>query len=157
MPIYMDFEGIKGDATDKDHKKWIVVDSCQWGVGRGISTPTGAAAKRESSNPSVAEVVITKPLDVASGKLFGESLVGVAGKKVKFHFAATDGKIFLEIALENVLVSSYSLSSGGDRPSESWSLNFTKIEYTPYETDEKGAQGKSPSRVTFDVSSNTKG
>ncbi len=157
MPIYMDFEGIKGDATDKDHKKWIVVDSCQWGVGRGISTPTGSAAKRESSNPSVAEVVITKPLDVASGKLFGEALVGVTGKKVKFHFAATDGKLYLEIALENVLVSSYSLSSGGDRPSESWSLNFTKIEYTPYETDEKGAQGKSPSRVTFDVAANQKG
>jgi type VI secretion system secreted protein Hcp len=31
--------------------------------------------------------------------------------------------------LEEAIVSSYSASSGGDRPSESFSLNFTKISY----------------------------
>ena len=153
----MDYDGIKGDATDKDHKKWIVVDSCSWGTARSIAARTGAAAKRESSNPTITDITINKQADVASGKLFSEALAGVTGKKVKFHFAATDGKIYLEIALENVLVSSYKMNSAGERPIESWTFNFTKVEFTPYETDEKGAQGKSPSRVTFDVASNVKG
>src|SRR4030095_3819031 len=34
---------------------------------------------------------------------------------------------YLQFKLDNTLISSYSMSSGGDRPSESLSLNFTKI------------------------------
>ena len=37
---------------------------------------------------------------------------------------------YLTIKLTNTMISGYSFSSGGDRPSESISLNFTKIEYT---------------------------
>ena len=77
-----------------------------------------------------------------------------AQKALALDGRALDGRnIKLDLAEERPRDS----RPGGDRPSESWSLNFTKIEYTPYETDEKGAQGKSPSRVTFDVSSNEKG
>ncbi len=35
----------------------------QFGVGRGISSPTGGSADREGSTPSVSEVVITKSTD----------------------------------------------------------------------------------------------
>ena len=36
---------------------------------------------------------------------------------------------YLSIELENAMISNYSVSSGGDRPTESLALNFTKITY----------------------------
>ena len=72
MAIYLKYEGIDGEATHENHKKWIDVSSLQFGVGRGISTPSGSTANREASEPSVSEVVITKMLDGSSSKLFTE-------------------------------------------------------------------------------------
>jgi type VI secretion system secreted protein Hcp len=42
------------------------------------------------------------------------------------------------------MVSGYSVSSGGDRPSESLSLNFTKILYEFHEMKSKNEKGDSP-------------
>jgi type VI secretion system secreted protein Hcp len=36
---------------------------------------------------------------------------------------------YLTLTLTNNMISGYSISSGGDRPMESLTLNFTKIEY----------------------------
>jgi type VI secretion system secreted protein Hcp len=131
MPIYMKFDGIDGDVTAQKHEKWIECQSFQFGVGRGITSPTGRGVNREASAPSVSEVVVTKVTEDSSVKLFQASLYG-EGKLVKFDFCKTDKDAFepfLQIELENTLVSGYSVSSGGDRPTESISLNFTKIQY----------------------------
>ena len=133
MPIYMNYNSlaIKGDVTEASHKDWIELNSLQWGVGRGISSPTGGAADRESSAPSVAEIVVTKANDISSAKVLNEALQG-EGQTVIIDFCRTDkGKlqVYLTYTLTNTMISSYSLSSGGDRPSESLSLNFTKVEY----------------------------
>jgi type VI secretion system secreted protein Hcp len=62
----------------------------------------------------------------------------------------------MEITLENTLISSYSMSSGGDRPMESLSLNFTKIEFKAIPYDEKGKAG-SPATVNYNLATGTKG
>ena len=85
MAIYLKYEGIDGEATHAKHEKWIDIGSLQFGLGRAISTPAGAAANREASEPSVSEVTVTKLLDSASSKLFTESATGAAGKKVEIH------------------------------------------------------------------------
>ena len=154
MPIYMNYNSlaIKGDVTAEGHKDWVELNSFQWGVGRGISSPTGAAADRESSAPSVSEITCTKDQDKGSIKLLNEALQG-EGKTVIIDFVKTDkGKLenFLTFTLTNTMISGYSLSSGGERPSESLSLNFTKVEMkvTPL-----GAAGEteSPETVTYDL------
>ncbi len=154
MPIYMNYDSlaIKGDVTAEGHKDWVELNSFQWGVGRGISSPTGAAADRESSAPSVSEITCTKDQDKGSIKLLNEALQG-EGKTVIIDFVKTDkGKLenFLTFTLTNTMISGYSLSSGGERPSESLSLNFTKVEMkvTPL-----GAAGEteSPETVTYDL------
>ncbi len=152
MPIYMKFEGIDGDVTAEGHEKWIEVGSFQWGVGRGISSPTGASADRESSAPSVSEIVVTKQSDQASPKLLDSALQG-EGVKVEIDFCKTDkGKLELyqKYTLEDCMISGYSLSSGGDRPSESLSLNFTKVEFKLITQDDKGGTG-TPETVTYDL------
>jgi type VI secretion system secreted protein Hcp len=154
MPIYMNYNSlaIKGDVTESKHVGWIELNSFQWGVGRGISSPTGASADRESSAPSVSEITTTKTQDIATIALINEALQG-EGQTVIIDFCKTDKgdlEVYLEWTLTNCMISGYSISSGGDRPSESLSLNFTKIEVknTPL-----GASGssESPSTVTYDL------
>jgi type VI secretion system secreted protein Hcp len=154
MPIYMNYDGIKGDVTEGGHKEWILLESCQLGVHRSIRSAAGRGANREASAPSVNEIVVTKQQDCASTELFKASLWG-EGKKVKIDFCKTDDKkieVFMNVELENTLVSSYSSSGhgGGDRPMESLSLNFTKITFVTTAMDEKNATAK-PQRAMWDL------
>lgn len=152
MAIYVKYEGIDGEATHDTHKKWIDCSSLQFGVGRAISTPSGSAGNRESSEPSVSEITLVKSMDAASTKLFVESVTGAAGKKVEIHLVSTGspGVTYTEYTLTNALISSYSVSSGGERPTESISINFTKIQYkfTPF--DDKHKAG-TPVSVSYDL------
>jgi type VI secretion system secreted protein Hcp len=152
VAIYIKYEGIDGEATQENHKKWMDVGSIQWGVGRAISTPSGSTANRESSEPSVSEVTFSKMMDSSSPKLFTESCTGSAGKKVQIHLVTTGspGNTYVEYTLTDALISSYSMSSGGDRPSESISLSFTKIEFKfiPYDNNNKAG---TPTTVSYDL------
>jgi len=127
----MCYDGIDGDVTAEGHEKWIELSSFQFGIGRSITSPTGKGCNREASAPSVSEVVVTKVTDGASCKLFQAALFG-EGKTVKIDFCKTDKEKvepYLSITLSESLVSGHSTSSGGDRPSESVTINYTKIEY----------------------------
>jgi type VI secretion system secreted protein Hcp len=153
MPIYMKYTGIDGDVTAAGHEKWIECNSFQWGVGRGISSPTGSSADRESSAPSVSEIVVTKAQDVATVKALNEAFQG-EGVAVTIDLCKTDkGKLetYLSYTLTNTMISGYSISSGGDRPSESLSLNFTKVECKLTSMDATNADG-TPENVTYDLS-----
>ena len=138
MPIYLKIPGIEGEVTAKGHEKWIECHSLQWGIGRGISTPTGASTSRESSAPSVSEVTVKKATDKSTPNLFQEACVGTS-KDIELHLCQTGANIqtYLMFKLAKSLISGYSMSSGGDVPSESLSFNFTKIEmkYTPFNDD----------------------
>src|SRR3954466_14514377 len=130
----MKYGDIKGDVTAEGHMGsdgWVEVNSFQFGVGRGISSPTGGSADREASAPSISEIVVTKPMDVSSYRWLEEGLWG-EGQAVTIDFCKTDKdklEIYAQYILTNAMVSGYSVSSGGDRPQESLSLNFTKVEY----------------------------
>lgn len=124
---------IKGDSTVDKHENWITCDSMQFGVGRSI-TASGGGKDRDTSNPSFSEVTFSKSSDVASGDLYYQAVCGKSLGKAEIHLLQTGGtdskgQVYLTIELEEPVVSSYSASSGGERPSESFSLNFTKISY----------------------------
>src|SRR5262245_49648230 len=141
MPIYMKIDGIDGSVTAEGHKKWIELESCQLGVNRHVTNATGRGTNREASAPAVSEIVVTKYLDCSSTGLFKLALWG-EGKKVNIDFTKTDQNKFenyLQVELENTLISSYSNSghggTGHDRPMESMSLNFSKITFNTIHMD----------------------
>jgi type VI secretion system secreted protein Hcp len=155
MAIYMNYNSMspKGDVTEGGHKNWIELNSLQWGVGRGISSPTGASADRESSAPSISEVTVTKTQDVSTIGLLTAAYQG-DGVPVQIDFTRTNKDtqdVFLTVILTNVMISGFSMSSGGDRPSESLSLNFTKIEVKGTQMDATGSGG-TPATITYDLS-----
>ena len=143
--IYMKYADIKGETKVKAVADWIGCDSFQWGVGRGISGGMGTASRREGSLPSMSEVVITKPFDGASAAMLQNMLKGKLDNKVEFKFLRTTEQTdYLHIELENAGISGFSMSTGGDTPSESVSINFTKITYNSKLTDTAGKVAQSP-------------
>lgn len=129
----MKYGSINGPVTTKGFEKWIELSSFQWGSGRAIGSAARGSTSREHSEPSLSEVTVAKLTDVASPKLFLESVAGKLDNKVTIKFTTTTkGAIdtFLTFELTDCGVSGYSLSSGGEMPQESISLNFTKISKT---------------------------
>ena len=129
---------IKGDSTVAKHEDWITIDSFQFGVGRAIST-SGVGKDRDTSNPSFSEVSLHKAMDVASVDLMQQAICGKSLGTATLHFIQTGGadakgQVYLEIELSEAIVSSYSITSGGDRPSESFSINFNqyKMKYSTF-------------------------
>jgi len=153
MAIYMKFDGVEGDVTETGHTKWIELNGCNFGVGRGISSPVGSSSERESTAPSISEITVGKQNDVASGKLMQQALAG-NGKTVQIDFTRTyqdKQQTYLTVTLTNTIISGYSHSSSGDRPSETISLNFTKIQYSTIQMKPDGTQGD-PDHVIYDLS-----
>ncbi len=152
LPIYMQYSAIKGDVTAAGHETWIELTSFEWGVNRDLSSPTGGSSDRESDAPRVNMVGITKPTDVATVKLLDESLQG-EGQEVTIDFCKTDKgnlSVYLSFVLSNTMIGDYTTRSGGDRPDESYSLNFTKFQVgiTPSAAD---AAAGAPAAISYDI------
>jgi type VI secretion system secreted protein Hcp len=153
MSIYMQLKDIQGDATQAGFKDWIRLESFQFGVGRGITTQTGAALNRDAHEPSVSEITVTKLIDKASGPLLQNVCTEKKGQDCKIAFVSQGdpGEKYLEYSLTNTLISGLSVhGNGNERPIESVSLNFTKveIEVKPLGTDNT-AEG--PFKFGYDI------
>ena len=152
MAIYLKFGKIDGSVTTKGFEKWIELQSFQWGVGRGVNSATGSDVNREASAPSISEITVTKSFDEASNKLLMDVLAGQLDAKVEIKLTTTtknETTEFLTYTLEKCGLSGYSVSSGGDRPMESLSLNFTKISVTNKSIDSGGKA--QPDTVGYDL------
>jgi type VI secretion system secreted protein Hcp len=159
MAIFMvwDDQSITGDATDQNFTKWIEISSFQWGIGRGIGPASSGSADREGTTPSVSEIVVTKTTDSASPNLLRASTGSPPvskGSLVHIAFGSTGAAAgtgnYLQWDLENCLVSGWSVSSGGDRPTETVSLNFTKCTMTITPMNADGTAG-TPDRPFYDL------
>ena len=144
---------IKGESVDDKHAEWIDVQSFQWGVERKISLVAGTP-DREASTPSVSEITITKNLDSASPALFLNAVGGTpAIPTVTLALQdQTTRTVFYRFTLSDVMISSQSGNgaAGDSKPSESISLNFTKIKIEYFARDPKGGLTAIPA-VTYDL------
>jgi type VI secretion system secreted protein Hcp len=169
MAIYMQFDdqSVLGDVTDQGtpqtsgasnpFKGCIELSSMQWGVGRAIgSANTASEADRESCLPTVSEIVVTKGQDSSSGNLMRAACAAPKLKQAKLVYlyivsAGDNGSSdYISYKLENCLVSGWSQSSGGDRPSESLTLNFTKITFN-YANQAVGTSQQGPDSPYYDL------
>jgi len=73
--------------------------------------------------------VVTKVTDnVSSPLLFQEGAIG-EGVVAVIDFVRNDGSVYLRVTKSNTMIGGYSVLSGGDKPMESLSLNFQKIDF----------------------------
>ena len=168
MPIYMKYDGIDGTVTQQGHKKWIELQSCRLGGSRQGLQTTGATGEREAGAPNLAEIEVSKEHDDASGPLFKEFLSGEGFKKVKIDFVNTQNSVFMQIELEDVVISLFDTSGQnargdgrtgstrreqpGERPIEELRLSYTKIVYVGSTQAPGGTSAKGPARYGYDLS-----
>jgi len=140
--MYVKFEGLDGEAEDKDHKGWSDILS----FSQGQSMPEGATGPtRRRGDVVVEDVVVVKELDKTSPKLAEAVCQGKVFPKVEIHVTAsyTDaGRVtYYAYEFRNVLIASYHISGSGqseDVPTEEISFSFEEIKAVYTETDETG-------------------
>jgi type VI secretion system secreted protein Hcp len=145
MGIFLQLGTIKSDAADANHKEWIACESMNGGVTHPMVHETGNP--RHVFDASVHEIGLSMKMHKASPNVFLASLVASPCKAVVHVTRAGDpsgATNFLEVTMENTLVTHYSVDCDGDTPVENISLNFTKIEkkYKPTGADGKPVSAK---------------
>ncbi len=142
MALFIKFDGIDGEAKDKDHKGWSDLLSMSWGLHRAGAGATGQTRRR--GVVTVEDVVCTKEYDKSSPKLAESVCTGKVFPKVEIHDTTTYSEnraTFLKYELKNVLVSSHNVSAAGAGdavPTDSMSLNFEEVKQTYVEYDSAG-------------------
>ncbi|WP_026179784.1 type VI secretion system tube protein Hcp [Hahella ganghwensis] len=161
MAIYLNFNNlsVKGNVTAEGYKDWIRLDGFEFGVSRHITMEAGHMSNREATRPSLSTLSIQKLMDSASSGLFKESLTGDAGVKAVIDVVRTAAdKIekFATYELEDVIISKYTVSAGGDSaPTESLSLSYSKLTMS-YIAADRANKGASPERVGYDLEAGKK-
>jgi len=126
---------LTGESTVQGFANQIIATSCQFGAGTSVALSSKGF---QASKPSLSEVTLTKDLDKASPKMFEALVGGGVYRDVTISFTRTEPgeahSLFYTIKLKDAIFTSYSSQSGGDLPSESFSLKFTAIEqsYIPF-------------------------
>jgi type VI secretion system secreted protein Hcp len=140
---------VKGEATDQDHKDWIILTSMSAGISRSIAE--GAKDQQRSrGETTLSDVVVTRNLDKSSTKLQENCANGTFFSEVEIHLCTTvknKQEPYLKYKLKDVIISNYSfagLATGDPQPSETVSLSYTEVEWTYVvidpKTGDKGGQ-----------------
>ncbi len=142
MAGYIKFDGVDGEAQDKDHKGWSDLMS----FSQPIHKPgAGTGPTRRRGDVVLEDVVVVKEIDKSTPKL-GEAICkGKVFPKVEIHLTAsyTDSgrQTYFAYELKNVQISNYTISGSGQSeevPVEEVSFNFEEIKVTYTECDAKG-------------------
>ena len=147
---YVKFDGIDGEAVDKDHKGWCDLLSFSQSFSKPSST---SATSRRRGSVTIEDLVCVKELDKSSPKLQEAICKGKVFPKLELELVNTAGT-YLRYELKNVMISNYSISGDGDRPTEEFSISFEEIKVTY--TEQKGGKPGGKVEYTWKVEEGTK-
>jgi type VI secretion system secreted protein Hcp len=126
---------VEGEATEKGHEKWITLSGYDGDA--TAPTATGAGGGAGAGKVQLKPIVVTKPIDKSTPKLFQALVTGTRLPTVQIDFVRPDGvggeEVFYSVKLEQVIVTDVHQSDAGTssgRPLEQVSLDFQKIEIT---------------------------
>lgn len=127
--ILLKINGVNGNCTINGHANEIILNSYQHGVSLPMSMDPGNT-ERTAGRPAFSEFVFSKMTDqstptlyaaCASGKKLGDAIIEI-GRNENGNFMS-----LMKYTLTNSMVSNISTGGGGGMPSDSFSLNYTKI------------------------------
>lgn len=131
MPIFMRIEGIDGSATAAGYERWFELFSYSWGESNASAALTGGGAG--AGKVSMGDFFVMMPSGRGAPMLAYHCAAARSLPAVQIHFANATGEglePYQRWTLENVRITSYQTgASSGDLPTDSVSLNFTKIKF----------------------------
>ena len=135
VDYFLKIDGIAGESTDDKHKGEIEISSFSWGVSNNIGSQSSGAG---AGKVSVQDFHFTLHTNLASPNLMLACATGKHIPKAVLTLRKAGGnhEEYLVINLQDCLISSFSPDGTAvgnpkvdDRPVESISLNFNKIEW----------------------------
>ncbi len=139
--MFIRFDGVDGEAQNKDHIGWCNALS----FSQGQSSPASSAGTRQRGNVVFEDMVVIKELDKASPKLAEAVCKGNVFPRVEIHLTRTStdaGQVtYYAYELKNVQIVGYRIGGSGYSehiPTEEISLSFEEIKVTYTEFDEGG-------------------
>lgn len=154
--IYIVFDGIKGESSFRAFANSTELNSLSWGA-KNTATIGSEGGRAGMGKVQTGEMVITKPRGSSSSALqmfvFNGKYIPKA--EIRFYKQAAGAQTpYLTITLENVLVSSWSVSAeGNSAPMETFSLNFAKFKTEDSSMKPDGTMEKQPA-VGWDIQRN---
>lgn len=127
----LEIEGLKGESSIKGG----CIDITSFSMGAHNPGSFGTGSGGGAGKVNVSDFTVTKHLDTASTQLFIKCCDGEHLKKLSLSCRLQSKKQeeYCSIVLTDLIVSSYNLSGvetgTGQKPTESVSFNFGKIEY----------------------------
>lgn len=155
MPAFIKLGDIKGEATDAGHKDWVIIETMSTGINRSL--PASAVDQnRTKGSTYLSDVTFSRTLDKSSVKLQEACANGTFFKEVEIHLCTTVNnkqEPYLIYKLSDVIITSYNISASAhssDPPSESLSMNYTKVEWTYVVVDPKTGEKKGQVPAKYD-------
>jgi type VI secretion system secreted protein Hcp len=156
VDYFLKIDGVEGESTDDRHKGEIEILSFSWGESNMGTKVRGCGAG--AGKVSMQDFHFTMAINKASPKLF---LMCATGEHIKeatlmVRKAGTEAPVeYLKIKLSDVVVSSYQTGGSGDVPMDSFSLNFSKIEFE-YKPQKPDGSLDAPIKAGYDLKLNKK-
>jgi len=139
VDYFLKIEGIDGESLDDKHKNEIELESFSFGVSQAGSFAFGSGGG--AGKVQFQDFHFTSHVSKASPILFQKCVSGVHLKEATLSMRKAGGtqQDFIHIKMNDVLISSYQSGGSGNEilPTDQFSLNFAKIEYSfiPQNTD----------------------
>jgi type VI secretion system Hcp family effector len=143
-PIFLKVAGVTGESRDSRHLNWIELQDYSWDVSRAGRKPNFAPLRVKMS---LSRAVPPLFIDMATGKT-------VASAEIQASKIIGDGQFnYLTIAMSKVSVSALSESNSAPVPTETMSLNYSRITITYTQQNPDGTSGSTTS-ACWDVPTN---
>lgn len=160
--MYIKFESpnIVGEATYKGHEKDVEVISWSHGFSQPTSPTRSSAGGATVEKANHSDFSFTKYMDSSTDDLLKQCWNGDYIDKVTFSAYRADGANqpvkYLEIVMEKVVVSSFSVGgSGGDISVENVSLNYGIVTYKYKSQKEDTGESEGVEPVKHDLITST--
>jgi type VI secretion system secreted protein Hcp len=160
VDYFLKLDGIKGESTDHKHKGEIELESFSWGNHNSSNIAGGSGSGGGAGKVAFQDVHCSTHVNEASVLLM---LACATGDHIKQGLVTArkqggEQQDYYKVTLTDVLISSYQSGGGGGAliPTDQFSLNFGKIEFSYQKQDEKGKLG-TPVIGKWDLKSNKKG
>jgi type VI secretion system secreted protein Hcp len=137
--IFLQLTGATGDTTVTAFKGQIELASFQFGATLNPA-PLSKAGAAGASKPDASEVTVSLQNGPYSPSLLRLTLSGKPGSATisLTRLVGDTPTTYLKYVLKSALVTGWSQSSGGDRPSESLTLGYTALQMAQRVFDVKG-------------------
>jgi len=159
VDYFLKIDGIDGESADAKHKGEIELQSWAWAEKQGGTGQVGVGG-HGVGKVAMDHYRFTTNVNKSSPKLFLACASGEHIKKavLSVRKAGKDQQDYLIVTLSDLHIASYNvggLSNGSVLPEETYTINFTKIEYEYKEQKPDGTLGGS-TKAGWDVSKSQK-